>query len=111
MVPDRIDLLRHEAFDRLLLAVEKLIDDFGSDRISCTFECNAMRCEALAKELSFRTLLFLHPQILFLGYSIEDTTASVGEVRDPKQCSGNDQSHSYYRSYGQSHNWKLASEI
>ncbi|KAF1994240.1 hypothetical protein P154DRAFT_586617 [Amniculicola lignicola CBS 123094] len=110
-VVDKLNSLRQEALDRLLLALENLLDDFRSDRIKCTFECNAMRYGALVKEMSSRTLLFPRPQIPFLGYSIEDTTASVREIRDPKWCNGNNRSHPFYPPHCQSHDCKLTSHI
>jgi hypothetical protein len=91
-------------------ALEGFLDNLRQDRTDCTFECNAMRYGALTKELSSRELLFPRPQIPFLGYSVEDTTASIREIRDPNWCSGNNSSLSYYGSC-RSHGCKLTNYI
>jgi hypothetical protein len=97
--------------DRLLSALEELLDDFRQDRMFCTFECNAMRYGALANGLGCRELLFPRPQIPYLGYSFENTVASVRDIQYPQWCNRSSGSGSYYDSYYQPHTCQLTSHI
>lgn len=80
---EALNLHRNYALDQLFSAFEQLLDYFRQDIADCAFECNAVRYGALTKELSGRGLLFPRPQIPFLGYSVENITASIRDIQDP----------------------------
>lgn len=113
-VVDKINHQRFDALDRLLSALEDLLNDLRQERKFCNFECNAMRYGALA--IGCRELLFPRPQIPFLGYSFENTVASVRKIREPNWCaserskSGQSAFYPQYYEYEQ-HTCKLTSHI
>lgn len=82
-VVEQIDQQRQKSIDRIISALDDLLDHFKSDNVHCSFECDSILLGALTKEMKSKKLSsqYLRPQ--FLGLSYEDAVDKVRNIRSP----------------------------
>ncbi|OCK99817.1 uncharacterized protein K441DRAFT_626854 [Cenococcum geophilum 1.58] len=88
IVVEYIDEQRQKSIDRIILALNDLLDYFNSDNVHCSFECDSILLGALTKEMKSKKLSSQHLKPQFLGLSYEDAVDKVRNIRSPSWYDG-----------------------
>ena len=71
------------SIDRIISALDDLLDYFKSDDVHCSFECDSILLGTLTKEMKSKELSSQHLRPQFLGLSYEDAVDKVKNIRSP----------------------------
>ena len=74
------------SIDRIISALDDLLDHFKSDDMHCSFECDSILLGTLTKEMKSKELSGQHLRPQFLGLSYEDAVDKVKNIRSPSWC-------------------------